>query len=93
MALKQNAPEIALEVLSTLQKQYFINVRCLKLLAYMKLHNYIHIIPLIKKTLERDMDGNVKHTYFADVVCKICNCHFQVLLIALLEFTFLLTIY
>lgn len=68
MALKQNAPEIALEVLSTLQKQYFINVRCLKLLAYMKLHNYIHIIPLIKKTLERDMDGNVKHTYFADVI-------------------------
>ena len=68
LAIKQNSPEIAVEVLSTVRRQHFIDVRCIKVLAYMHLKKYVQIIPLFKQTLEQDTTPTNRQTYFADVI-------------------------
>lgn len=68
LALKQNSPEIALELLSLIKTRY-IDSRCLKILTYSKLNRFNDVMFLLKKSLE----GNykIKETYFSDVVCII----------------------
>ncbi|KAL2727092.1 hypothetical protein V1478_007370 [Vespula squamosa] len=65
LALKQDSPEIALELLSLIRTRY-IDSRCLKILTYSKLKRFNDIIYLLKKSLE----GNykIKETYFSDVI-------------------------
>nr|XP_050849819.1 pentatricopeptide repeat-containing protein 2, mitochondrial-like [Vespula vulgaris] len=68
LALKQNSPEIALELLSLIKTRY-IDSRCLKILTYSKLNRFNDVMFLLKKSLE----GNykIKETYFSDVIATL----------------------
>ncbi|XP_076622378.1 pentatricopeptide repeat-containing protein 2, mitochondrial [Colletes latitarsis] len=70
LALQQNSPQMALEILSTLDKQNFIDCRCLKILAYIRLKKYVQIIPIIRHVLETDY-SNRKLTFFSDVIYEL----------------------
>lgn len=66
LAIKNNAPELALDILSTIQKEKIMTIRSLKILAYMNLQKYLQIIPILKEIV----DANIAQKYFifADVV-------------------------
>lgn len=71
LAIKNNKPEIALDILSTIPVEGIMSIKSLKMLAYLHLGRYIQIIPILKYGLEQD-NARVKSRYFfADVVCKI----------------------
>lgn len=72
LALKQNAPDVALELIASIQKQHYITVRCLKVMAYMHLQKYVQIIPLFKYILEVDK-SSFKHTFYAHVIDDLEN--------------------
>lgn len=71
LAIKQNAPDIALESIATIQKQQYITVRCLKVMAYMKLKKYVQIIPLFKYVLDTDNATPFKHTFYSHVIDEL----------------------
>ncbi|XP_076652897.1 pentatricopeptide repeat-containing protein 2, mitochondrial [Halictus rubicundus] len=71
LAIKQNAPDIALELMASIQKQQYINVRCLKVLAYMHLQKYVQIVPLLKYVLETDNTTHHKHTFYSHVIDEL----------------------
>ncbi|XP_076234794.1 pentatricopeptide repeat-containing protein 2, mitochondrial [Calliopsis andreniformis] len=68
LALKQNAPEISLEILGMVERPHFVDVRCLKILVFMTLKKYVQIIPIFKSTLEQEITSQNKQTYFSDVI-------------------------
>ncbi|XP_076293301.1 pentatricopeptide repeat-containing protein 2, mitochondrial [Lasioglossum baleicum] len=71
LAIKQNAPDVALELIAAIQKQQYITVRCLKVLAYMNLQKYVQIIPLFKHLLETDNSSPFKHTFYSHVIDEL----------------------
>lgn len=71
LAIKQNAPDVALELIATIQKQQYITVRCLKVMAYMKLQKYVQIIPIFKYLLENDNSSSFKHTFYSHVINEL----------------------
>lgn len=71
LAIKNNKPELALDILSAVPVDRIMSVRGLKMLACVHLGRYIQIIPILKYGLEQDNFGNKPHHFFADVVCKI----------------------
>lgn len=70
LAIKNNAAETALEILSLVDRDRTISVRSLKLLAYMKLRRYLQIIPIMKQSLEHS-DGPYKSSFFSDVIYEL----------------------
>ncbi|XP_033187120.1 pentatricopeptide repeat-containing protein 2, mitochondrial [Bombus vancouverensis nearcticus] len=71
LAIKNNKPEIALDILSTIPLDRIMSVKGLKILAYMHLGRYIQIIPILKYGLEQD-NAHVKSNYFfADVMYEL----------------------
>lgn len=71
LAIKNNKPEVALDILSTIPLEGIMSVRGLKMLAYVYLGRYIQIIPILKHGLEQDNAHLKPQYFFADVVCKI----------------------
>lgn len=69
LAIKQNAPQIAIEILSTIREARYIQIRCLKVLAYTDLQRFTEIVPIFRTTLEYDRPDALKEVYFKDVVC------------------------
>lgn len=70
LGIKNNAPEVALEVLSVMDRDRTITLRCLKVLAYMSLQRYMQIIPILKFSLESD-ESIRPHKFFADVIYEV----------------------
>jgi len=68
LAVKQNAPDIAIEIISTIRRSRYIDVRCLKVMAYTDLKKFTEIVPILRMSLEDDT-RDVKEVYFYDVVC------------------------
>ncbi|XP_046817804.1 pentatricopeptide repeat-containing protein 2, mitochondrial-like [Vespa crabro] len=68
LALKQNSPEITLELMSLIRARH-IHSRCLRILAYSKLNRYNDVAYILKNSLE----GNYKtqERYFSDVIQKL----------------------
>ncbi|KZC05666.1 Pentatricopeptide repeat-containing protein 2 [Dufourea novaeangliae] len=71
LAIKQNRSELALEILATVERQQYIDIRCLKVLAYLKLEKYLQIIPMFRSILEMDTAPTRKQTYFSDVITAV----------------------
>ncbi|XP_011878140.1 PREDICTED: pentatricopeptide repeat-containing protein 2, mitochondrial-like [Vollenhovia emeryi] len=71
LAIKQNAPHIAIEILSTLKEVRYIHIRCLKVVAYTDLDRFTEIVPIIRASLEHDRPNATKETYFKDVIEKL----------------------
>lgn len=65
LALKQNSPEVALEILAGSQKPGYIDNRCLKVLAFCHLKRFVDIITMFRQTIERK---ERKENYFSDVI-------------------------
>lgn len=71
LAINQNSSHIAIEILTTIKESRYIDVRCLKVLAYADLKRFTEIVPLFRKSLEADRPNIHKESYFRDVVCGI----------------------
>lgn len=67
LAIKNNASEIALDILSTIQRDKVMSIRSLKILAYMNMERYLQIIPILKEVVESNVIQQ-KYLIFADVV-------------------------
>lgn len=70
LALKQNSPEITLELMSLIRTRNIDN-RCLKVLAYSKLNRYNDVAYILKNSVEGNYGFQEK--YFSDVVCIYYN--------------------
>lgn len=73
LAINQNASHIAIEILTTIRESRYIDVRCLKVLAYAEMKKFTEIVPLFRKSLELDKPNLHKESYFKDVVCIYLN--------------------
>lgn len=71
LAIKQNSPHIAIEILSTLREARYIHIRCLKITAYTDLKRFTEIVPILRASLEHDRPNAQKECYFKDVIEKL----------------------
>lgn len=71
LAISQNSPHIAIELISSLTKHNYVTLRNLKVLALIDLGRMEDVLPLLRAVLEMDGRSNVKHTYCEDVVEKV----------------------
>ncbi|KYM78664.1 Pentatricopeptide repeat-containing protein 2 [Atta colombica] len=71
LAIKQNSPHIAIEILSSLREVRYIHIRCLKVLAYTNLKKFTEIVPIFRASLEHDRPNAQKEIYFKDVIEKL----------------------
>ena len=69
LAINQNSPHIAIEILSTIKEVRYIHIRNLKVLAYTNLKRFTEIVPIFRASLERDRSYAPKENYCKDVVC------------------------
>ncbi|XP_043491889.1 pentatricopeptide repeat-containing protein 2, mitochondrial-like [Polistes fuscatus] len=68
LALKQNSPQITLELMSLIRTRYIDN-RCMKILAFCKLNRLNDVAFILKSSLEGTY--SIKETYFADVIEEV----------------------
>lgn len=71
LAIKQNAPHIAIEILSSLREFRYIQVRNVKVAAYTDLKRFTDIVPIFRSSLEHDKPTMHKEGYFVDVIEKL----------------------
>ena len=71
LALNQNAPHIALEVISSVKQQNYMTVRNIKAQALADLGRYEDVLPILRAVLEIDNPLDQKHTFSEDVIEKI----------------------
>ncbi|KYM94058.1 PREDICTED: pentatricopeptide repeat-containing protein 2, mitochondrial-like [Cyphomyrmex costatus] len=71
LAIKQNSPHIAIEILSTIREARYIQIRCLKVVAYTNLKRFTEIVPILRASLEHDRPNAPKEGYFKDVIEKL----------------------
>ncbi|XP_012537102.1 pentatricopeptide repeat-containing protein 2, mitochondrial [Monomorium pharaonis] len=72
LAIKQDAPHIAIEILCSLKEARYIHVRNLKIIAYTDLKRFTEIVPILRSSLEHDRPHNLqKEQYFSDVIEKL----------------------
>lgn len=70
LLIKNNKPDLAMEILSAIPLERVISIRNLKILAYIHLGKYIQIIPILKYGTDRDTNRNKQYYFFSEVVCK-----------------------
>ncbi|KYN37180.1 Pentatricopeptide repeat-containing protein 2 [Trachymyrmex septentrionalis] len=71
LAINQNSPHIAIEILSTIKEVRYIHIRNLKVLAYTNLKRFTEIVPIFRASLERDRSYAPKENYCKDVIEKL----------------------
>lgn len=67
LALKQNAPDVALELVGSATRQHYVTIRNLKILAFIDLGRVDDVLPILKSVLQNS-DSLTKHTFTKDVV-------------------------
>ncbi|XP_068983692.1 pentatricopeptide repeat-containing protein 2, mitochondrial-like [Bombus flavifrons] len=70
LAIKNNKPEIALDIMGTIPLSKVMSVKGLKMLAYANLGRYMQIIPILKYGLEQN-SGRIRPQFFADVIYEL----------------------
>lgn len=68
LALEQNAPDIALEILSTIKDQFYVTVRNLKVMAYAELDRPGNAIPILRNSLNGDDPVFKKRTFIKKAI-------------------------
>ncbi|KAJ6643162.1 Pentatricopeptide repeat-containing protein 2, mitochondrial [Pseudolycoriella hygida] len=72
LALKQNAPDVAMEIVVTAKQQHYVTVRNIKVLAYTILGRVNDVMPILKAVLQfNDSVTQEKHTFCKDVIDKV----------------------
>lgn len=67
-ALKQNKPEVAIEVLTNLKGQNYVSVRALKMLALAQMKRFDDVLPILRSILEMANPTQNKQTIPTDVI-------------------------
>lgn len=67
LAIKQNAPHIALEIVGTARQQHYVTVRNIKVLAFTDLNRADDALPILKAVLQVT-DTTNKQSFSKDVV-------------------------
>ncbi|KAL0820494.1 hypothetical protein ABMA28_006357 [Loxostege sticticalis] len=71
LALKQGAPHIALETIST-QKQHYVTVRNIKAMALADVGRVDDALPVLRSVLDIDIpEEKDKHTFFEDTISRV----------------------
>lgn len=68
LAIKQNAPHIAIEIVGSIRQSRYIDTRCLKVVAFTDLKRFTEIVPIFRASLEHDRPNTQKECYFRDTV-------------------------
>ncbi|KAJ8681557.1 hypothetical protein QAD02_017349 [Eretmocerus hayati] len=68
LALKQNAPDVALEIASLARNARYIDVRCVKVEAFAALKRIDEIMVYFRDTLQADSANRRKQSYFKDTI-------------------------
>lgn len=72
MALKQQQPNVATQILATVSRQNYVTVRNIKVLALAQMERYANVLAVLRNAFEiTDSNLAYKHTYTADVVCPL----------------------
>ncbi|XP_050460443.1 pentatricopeptide repeat-containing protein 2, mitochondrial-like [Cataglyphis hispanica] len=71
LAINQNSSHIAIEILTSIREARYIDIRCLKVLAFADLKRFTEIVPIFRKSLEFDNPNVMKEKYFKDVIEKL----------------------
>ncbi|XP_026763090.2 pentatricopeptide repeat-containing protein 2, mitochondrial-like [Galleria mellonella] len=73
LALKQGAPHIALESIST-QKQHYVTIRNIKAMALADMGRLEDALPVLRTVLDIDIpEEKDKHTFFEETITKVRN--------------------
>lgn len=68
LALAQNAPHVALEIVSTVKQQNYMTVRNLKVIALALMGRGDDVLPILRSVLETTDPSMPKHTFSKDVI-------------------------
>ncbi|KAL6418765.1 hypothetical protein ACFW04_011803 [Cataglyphis niger] len=71
LAINQDSSHIAIEILTSIKKVRYIDIRCLKVMAFKDLKRFTEIVPIFKKSLDFDKPNVQKEKYFRDVIEKL----------------------
>lgn len=71
LALNQNSPHIALEIVSQVKQQKYVTVRNIKVLALADLNRHEDVLPILRSVLEVENPLDIKHTFSKDVIEKL----------------------
>lgn len=71
LALEQNSPQIALEILSTIKDQSYVSVRNLKLITYAKLDRPDNAIPILRNSINVDEPVFKKRTFIKKAIDEL----------------------
>lgn len=71
LALAQNAPHVALEMLHSSKQQNYITVRNMKVLAMLELDRLDDVIPILRSVLESHSGSLSKQTFCAEILEKV----------------------
>ncbi|XP_014485506.1 PREDICTED: pentatricopeptide repeat-containing protein 2, mitochondrial-like [Dinoponera quadriceps] len=71
LAINQNMPHIAVEIVTAVRESRYIDIRCLKVTAYTELKRFTEIVPIFRSSLEYDRPNSPKECYFSDVIEKL----------------------
>ncbi|XP_050592638.1 pentatricopeptide repeat-containing protein 2, mitochondrial-like [Bombus affinis] len=71
LLIKNNKPDMAMEILSAIPLERVMSIRNLKMLAYIHLEKYIQIIPILKYGTDRDINRNKQYYFFSEVIDEL----------------------
>ncbi|XP_050456747.1 pentatricopeptide repeat-containing protein 2, mitochondrial-like isoform X2 [Cataglyphis hispanica] len=71
LAINQDSSHIAIEILTSIKEVRYIDIRCLKVMAFKNLKRFTAIVPIFKKSLDFDKLNVRKEKYFRDVIEKL----------------------
>ncbi|KAL1129869.1 hypothetical protein AAG570_012813 [Ranatra chinensis] len=79
LALKQNSPHIALEILTSMRQQTYVTIRNLKVAALADLGRPDDALPILRSVLETDESSPEKRsTFSAEIVSPISSTIFSI---------------
>ncbi|XP_014250577.1 pentatricopeptide repeat-containing protein 2, mitochondrial-like [Cimex lectularius] len=73
LAIEQNAPHIALEILTSMKKQSYVTIRNLKMSALAALGRPEDTLSILRAVLEFDGTSSIKHTFDKETVRKVAE--------------------
>jgi len=71
LALNQNAPHVALEVIGNVRQQSYLTIRTIKALALASLKRFEDVVPILKSILEIDNPMINKQTFPSDAIADL----------------------
>lgn len=71
LALNQNSPHVALEILGSLKQQSYVTIRNLKVAALADLNRPDDTFPIFRSALQMDSAVDKKHTFSEEIIARV----------------------